>query len=164
MAPKSDKAAAVRRRFLETLGVDFDVPFFKVTDMLATRVRGGCDHLDRGVRLDMGTRTATCVCGTRIDLFDALLIYANAEQRLVRSVAAVKHAAQAEVDRKAREQARRPFLRKVVSRRERKDLSLKAEPTVGYDVTLECGHTSQHGPGRRLKNMTCGTCAQAATK
>lgn len=124
---------------------------------------GGCLHLHYGVRLDETTQRAYCKkCGVEIALFTALWNYHHAEQRLVRTLEDIKRREQAEIDKKAREKERRPFLRAVSSRKAVKDMSLKAEPTIGFELTLECGHVVDSKNTRHLSNVTCHECKNDA--
>lgn len=126
---------------------------------------GGCLHLQCGVRLDETTQRAYCLgCGNELALFDALMNYHRAEQRLVATLSEIQRHMKMEQERKQREKERRPFLREVTSRRERKDMSLKAEPVIGYELTLECGHTQDQKDTRRLNRVTCHTCRYEAAK
>ena len=136
-----------------------DEPYFQVTPRYMAMAQQRCTHEDHGVRLDETDRTVTCKnCGKQVDPFQALLHYAASEQRLVSARQQIEQAQEAEVARKQREKDRRPFARAVVKRTERKDLSLKAEPVIGYTLTLECGHTMEVGEGNRFRRVTCGQC------
>jgi len=142
-----------------------DEPYFEVTPRYLAMAQNRCTHENHGVRLDETDRTATCKgCGKPVDPFDALLHYAASEQRLVGTRKAINDAQQAEVARKQREKDRRPFARAVVRRTARKDLTLKAEPVVGYALTLECGHTVDVGEGNRFRRVTCSQCEQDARR
>ena len=142
-----------------------DEPYFEVTPRYLAMAQNRCTHENHGVRLDETDRTATCKgCGKQVDPFDALLHYAASERRLVETRKAIKAAAEAEVARKHREKDRRPFARAVVRRTARKDLSLKAEPVIGYTLTLECGHTREVGECNRFRRVTCGQCEEVARR
>ena len=127
-------------------------------------INGTCDHRNYGVRLIEANLTVICNgCQQVVDAFDALLNYAAAEGRLVSTHMAIEAARKRETDAKAREKARRPFARTVTGFVARRDADLKAEPVIGYDLHLECGHTAQCGPTRRPRKVTCGICQASAT-
>lgn len=161
----SGQVTAVRRRLLQSLGVDLDQPYFTVVTGFNYMATKRCQHLDYGVTLDEVARTATCKgCQQPVDAFDALRHYAASEQRLVRHAEAIQAAERREAADKQRDKDRRPFKQAVVSRVARKDLTLKAEPIIGYTLTLACGHVADCGPEQRMKFKTCGVCQQAAAK
>lgn len=129
------------------------------------RSTGGCLHAMYGVRLDQTKQRAYCKsCGEEIALFDALWNYHHAEQRLVATLEQMKRMKQDEIDRKQRGRERRPFVREVVGRVARKDMTLKTEPIIGYMNELECGHKRQQNGDRRVQRMTCYDCKNAAAK
>lgn len=124
---------------------------------------GGCLHVQYGVRLDETTHRAYCQkCGAEIALFDALMNYHKAETRLVGTLQEIKRLQAAEVEKKQREKERRPYLREVRGRTAKKDMTLKAEPTIGFDLELECGHKFYSSGERRLNRVTCHECKNAA--
>ncbi len=126
--------------------VDLDSPFFKITRPQYP----ACDHCNRGVMLDIGTRKVFCLCGEQIDAFDALLIYAHAQRRLVSTRQAIEEHERKEAEKKAR----RPFVRRVVGfcRRDR----------FGYDLQLECGHQQTLWRTKPTRSATCETCVRNA--
>lgn len=116
-------------------------------------------HHDKGVRLDECDRAVLCkVCGRELDPFEALQHYAASEQRLLQTWRHIKENNEREASAKAREKERRPFLRKVLKYMPKKDLTLKAEPIIGYVLDLECGHKAECGPNRKVKTKTCYQC------
>jgi hypothetical protein len=122
-----------------------------------------CLHVQHGVRLDVTTHRAYCKeCGSEIALFDALMNYHDAETRLVSTLAEMKRMRADEIERKNREKERRPYLRAVRNRKAKKDMTLKAEPIIGYDLELECGHTVYSSGDRRMNNVTCHECKNAS--
>jgi hypothetical protein len=131
----------------EPEAVDLDAPFFTV------KVRPeypACDHRNRGVTLDVATRRAICLCGEQIDAFDALLIYAHAQRRLISHAETIKEYERKEAEKKAR----RPFAREVTGW-QRVD--------GGFDVTMACGHHQHlYLPKRRhpWRRVTCEQCAR----
>lgn len=136
-------------------------PYFSEVKDASTR----CLHIQYGVKLDQTKQRAYCKeCGTEIALFDALWNYHHAEQRLVGTLQEMKRMQQQEEERKQRERERRPFLREVVGRAARKDMSLKAEPIIGYMNELECGHKQQQNGDRHLRHVTCHQCRNDAAK
>lgn len=129
------------------------------------RTSGGCIHAMYGVKLDNTKQRAYCKqCGEEIALWDALWNYLRAEQRLVATLQEMKRMQQQEIDRKQRDKERRPFVREVVGRVARKDMSLKAEPIIGYVNELECGHKQQQNGDRRLHRVTCHECKSVAAR
>ena len=142
---------------------ELNEPYFEVQERVMAIVTNRCTHENHGVRLDKTDRTATCKgCGKVVDPFDALLHYAASEKRLVGTLAQIKDAEKRDAERKVREKARRPFLRQVTGRVAVKDLSLKAEPTVGYTNTLECGHVLETPGDTHWRHRTCHACQAAA--
>lgn len=140
-----------------------DEPYFDVAPKYLAMTQMHCMHENEGVRLDENGRRVYCKgCGLQLDPFEALLHYAASERRLVSTRHAIEQAEQRERDRKQREKDRRPFTRRVVGHRERKDLSLKAEPVIGYTLTLECGHKKDCGPNRKPRQVTCRECEHQA--
>lgn len=117
-----------------------------------------CTHQWRGVTLDIGTRRVFCKCGEQIDSFDALLIYAHAETRLVSTRESIEEHKRKEAEKKAR----RPHFKKHVGFARRSDNS-------GFDVRLECGHSAFWDTRRRTRfrsypprGMTCLQCVRDA--
>lgn len=156
-----DQVKAVKARLAPWL----DEPYFKVVRRWETLTMKQCDHRNHGVRLIETDRQAICNgCGKPVDAFDALLHYAESEQRLLSTRQAIEQAHKAEAERKQRDKERRPFAREVVSWTERKDLTLKAEPVTGYNLKLECGHAASCGPNRRVRRVTCRECEHIAKK
>lgn len=140
-------------RKVEPMPVDLDAPFFTIKwENYET-----CNHRNRGVTLDTSTRKAVCLCGVVIDNFDALLIYAHAQRRLINHAETIKEHERKEQEKKDR----RPFVR------EHKGFVAfyLNKRVVGYDVNLKCGHTvrwytskRRHSPPR---TMTCDACYRA---
>ena len=125
----------------------------------------GCQHAQHGVKLDKTKQRAYCKqCGEEIALFDALWNYHHAEERLVGTLQQMQKMRDDEAARKLREKERRPFVREVVGRVARKDMTLKAEPIIGYVNELECGHKRQQNGERHISRMTCTDCKAAAAK
>jgi len=125
----------------------------------------GCQHAQHGVKLDKTKQRAYCKkCGEEIALFDALWNYHHAEERLVGTLQQMQKMRDDEAARKQRERERRPFVREVVGRVARKDMTLKAEPIIGYVNELECGHKQQQNSDRHLSRVTCHECKNAAAK
>lgn len=125
----------------------------------------GCIHAQYGVKLDATKQRAYCKsCGAEIALWDVLWNYHHAEQRLVATLQEMKRMQQQEIERKQRDKERRPFVREVVGRVARKDMTLKSEPVIGYVNELECGHRRQQNGDRHLKRVTCHDCKMAAAK
>lgn len=137
-----------------------DKPFFTV---LPRPQYPDCDHTRRGVTLDTTLRTVFCECGKQIDPFDALMVYANAEKRLIQTRADIERHRKEEADKKREQEERKPFLREV-----RGFTSVfNPEPPngdgalIGFDVRLSCGHTVRWGSrGRRRpkRHLTCDIC------
>lgn len=156
------KKAAVSKSTLDTIKARLDPtlnePYFEVASS-----GGGCLHVQYGVRLDETTHRAYCKkCGAEIALFDALMNYHKAETRLVGTLQEMKRMRAQDEEKKQREKERRPFLREVRGRTAKKDMTLKAEPTIGYDLELECGHKFYSSGERRLNRVTCHECKNAA--
>lgn len=140
-------------------------PYFQIEPDYLAMTTGRCMHKEYGVRLDAVDRRCYCKrCGIQIDPFEALVNYAHAEQRLVSTRRAIEDAEKRQATQKQREKDRRPFARAVVGRVPRKDLSLKAEPVIGYTVTLSCGHTRETNGERQYRQVTCGDCEKQARK
>jgi len=146
--------SAIKARLLPRL----DDPYFTRAN---EHVGRGCDHVNAGMTLDHKSRTVACACGTVLDPFDALVLYARSEDRLVSTLGEMRKRDARLAEEKQREKARRPFARAVVGRAAIKDETLKAEPTTGYALTLECGHAARCGPERVPKRVTCRTCQAA---
>lgn len=127
--------------------VDLDSPFFTVTRPQYP----ACDHRNRGVTLDTGRRKAICLCGEEIDCFDALMIYAHAQQRLVHTHDAIKAHYQKEAEKKAK----RPYVKEV---RGFCAQQTKRGRIVGYLVDLECGHTLVWDRRKPPRRATCDQC------
>lgn len=160
-----DQTTAVRRRLLQANGVDLDEPYFVLEGRWMKMGKQQCMHDNHGVRLDEIDRRCYCRgCGLQIDPFEALLNYANAESRLVSQAEFIKQSQHAEATRKANEKARRPFVRTVTGWTAIKDMTLKAEPVIGYTLTLECGHSGDFGPNRKPKHVTCRACQADAVR
>lgn len=143
-----------------------DKPFF---DLLPRPFYPDCDHSRRGVTLDPTTRQVFCKCGKQIDAFDALLLYAHAEKRLVSTREDIEQHKKEEADKKREQAERKPFLR------ETNGYSAVFNPRppkgdgamIGYDVRLSCGHTVRWpSKGRRspTRHMTCDICLRSARK
>lgn len=156
MKKTAPNVAAIAAR----LDPSLNEPYFNVV-----RESYGCTHAQHGVKLDKTKQRAYCrKCGEEIALFDALWNYHHAEERLVGTLQEMKRMQQQEFERKQREKERRPFLREVVGRVARKDMTLKSEPVIGYVNELECGHKRQQNGDRHLKRVTCNDCKMAAAK
>lgn len=117
-----------------------------------------CSHRNRGVTLNEGTRKVHCLCGAEIDPFDALLIYAHEERRLLSTRAAIDEAAKKEQEKKAR----RPHFKQHVGFASRYDGTRR----IGFDMKLECGHSVFWDiRGRRRQSaprgVTCNECYRA---
>jgi hypothetical protein len=124
-----------------------------------------CNHRNCGVRLLVPERRVICKgCNEQIDAFDALQHYAASEQRLVSVRNDILEAEKREERRKQADKERRPWLRNVQSWHARKDLSLKAEPIIGWMLTLECGHKKGVDGERKPNRVTCRECEAAAKK
>ena len=122
-----------------------------------------CIHSHYGVLLDKTTQRAYCTnCKQEIALFDALWDYHQAEQRLVQTLQNLDAHDERELAKKAREKERRPFMRKVTSYEQVRDMTLKAEPVTGRVYTLECGHTRQLDGDREFKQVHCSQCQMEA--
>ena len=160
--PKTDaRVDAVKAKLAPWL----DEPYFEVAPRWMAMTQKRCMHENEGIRLDEVDRACFCKgCGKQIDPFEALLYYAASEQRLLGTRHAIEQAQQSERDRKAAEKARRPFGRAVTGFTARKDLTLKAEPIIGYTLDLECGHKADCGPNRKPRRVTCHACKEAARK
>src|SRR5690349_7527055 len=87
-----------------------DKPFFTV---LPRPQYPDCDHTRRGVTLDTTRRTVFCKCGKEIDAFDALMIYAQAEKRLISTRNDIERHKAEEARKKREQEERKPFLREV---------------------------------------------------
>jgi len=129
--------------------VDLDTPFFKIT----RPEYPACDHRNRGVTLDTGRRVATCLCGEDIDCFDALLIYAHAQQRLVNTRAAIEEHHRKEAEKKAK----KAFVRDVRGFTAR--LSRRGA-IIGNVLSLECGHEQYWDKRKPPRRATCETCVR----
>lgn len=92
-----------------------------------------CSHQWRGVTLDRGTRRVFCKCGEQIDPFDALLIYAHAEQRLQHTREVIEEQKRKEQEKKDK----KPHFHRHTGYSTR--FGTRGEP-IGYDMRLECGH------------------------
>lgn len=140
----------------EAAPVDLDSPFFAI----ARTDYSKCDHRDRGVTLDTATRKTYCLCGELIDNFDALLIYAHAQQRLVNQANTIKAHYQKEADKKAA----KPFVVEVSGVAARY-LTRKGKPTgriIGYELSLRCGHRQYWDRRRPPRRVTCAMCVRNA--
>jgi len=141
----------------EAAPVDLDSPFFTI----ARTDYAKCDHRNKGVTLDTATRKAICLCGEAIDCFDALLIYAHAQRRLISHAEAIREHERKEAEKKAA----KPFVKDVGSyaaRYANGSSRTRHGRLLGYHVTLECGH-EQYWDRRRLpRRMTCVTCVRNA--
>lgn len=131
--------------------VDLDTPFFTI----ARPDYSKCDHRDRGVTLDTATRTAICLCGVVIDCFDALLIYAHSQQRLVNHVAAIKEYERKEAEKKAA----KPYVREVVGFEAHQSTRGRI---VGYRLRLECQHEAYWDRRKPPRRATCRQCVRNA--
>lgn len=130
--------------------VDLDSPFFKVVHPQYP----ACTHRDRGVTLDVGTRRAICKCGEVIDNFDALMIYAHAQRRLVETRQVIEEHNRKEAEKKAK----RPFVRDVGAFQQR--MSQGRRPRfLGYEIKLHpCGHSAYWDKRHPPRRMTCEQC------
>lgn len=143
------------------LNPELNEPYFQIIRHYQYGQR--CNHDDQGVTLDIPARRVLCKgCGAQIDAFDALLQHAHAEQRLVNVVHEGREREKREAEQKRREKERRPFLRQVVGYVARRDKTLKAEPIIGYTLTLECEHTKASDGDRKPRRVTCYICQAAA--
>lgn len=157
----SRQLATIKARLLPEL----DEPYFEVEHEWNRMASKRCDHRNSGVRLEPLERRVICKgCGTVVDAFDALVNYAASEQRLIGTRRAIEDAKKSEEQKKAREKERRPFARQVTGYTAKHDLSLKAEPIIGYALTLACGHQAECGPNRQPRQVTCRTCEHDARK
>lgn len=130
-----------------TIPVDLDAPFFTTR----RTEYPNCNHRDRGVTLDVDTRKVFCKCGEQIDAFDALLLYAHAEQRLQSTRYVIEEHRRKEEEKKAK----KPFLRRVTGFSARYN---RRNRVIGYDVSLECGHRVIWDRRRPPRNVTCDKC------
>jgi hypothetical protein len=131
--------------------VDLDAPFFTI----ARPDYSKCNHRNRGVTLDTATRKAICLCGVEIDNFDALLIYAHAQQRLIHHAEAI-----AEHERKeAEKKAAKPFVRDVSGFCQQHS---KRGRFLGWALRLECGHAASSDRRRPPRRVTCHECVRNA--
>jgi hypothetical protein len=129
----------------EPEAVDLDKPFFIVKHRPEYPA---CDHRNRGVTLDMATRRAICLCGEPIDAFDALLIYAHAQTRLINHAEVIKEHERKEAEKKSK----RPFAREVNG---------WSRVESGFKVSLVCGHEKYlYLPNRRRpwRRVNCDQC------
>lgn len=114
-----------------------------------------CNHLDRGVTLDIGTRKVTCKCGVEMDAFDALLAYAHSERRLVNTWERIQ-----EYKRKEREKKdKKPFARDITGLQTR---FASGGRVIGYILTLRCGHQRCWDKKRRPRSAHCAECMKNA--
>lgn len=151
-----DLVARVKAR----LDPRLDEPYFETIGEFDYMAKKQCVHNEAGALLDTVERKVFCKkCKRQIDPFDALVAYANAERRLVRTAQTIRDAEKRERERQQREKERRPFARRVVRRDPIRDERMKDEPVIGQRLTLECGHTRDVGPDNRFKRVTCGVCA-----
>lgn len=127
--------------------VNLDTPFFTVKHTSYP----DCDHRHRGVTLDVARRVAICLCGVEIDCFDALLIYAHAQRRLVETRQHIEEHYRKEAEKKAR----RPFVRDVSGYQQH--LSKRGR-LLGYEMTLSCGHRMYWDRRKPPCRATCDTC------
>lgn len=133
------------------IDVNLDEPFFT----LKRASYRECDHKNLGVELDMDTRKVYCKCGTEIDAFDGLLIYAHAERRQRWAAERIEEAARKEAER----QAKRQHVKRVTQWAQRPKFRGRHG---GWDVLLECGHSSTWDKKRQPREMTCEKCYRAA--
>lgn len=136
----------------EAEGVDLESPFFTIQQRPPYPA---CDHRNRGVTLDVATRRVFCLCGEQIDAFDALLIYAHAQRRLVAHAEAIKEHERKEAEKKAK----RPFVKKVVGFAARHSSRGRV---LGFDVSLDCGHSVYWDRRKQPRQMTCEQCFRNA--
>jgi hypothetical protein len=137
-----------------------DQPFFEI---LPRPRFPDCDHSKRGVQLDRTTRTVRCLCGAQIDPFDALLVYAHAEERLIGTKRDLEAHKQEEAAKRTEQAARRPFLRDVGGFT---SVYNPAPPEgdgalIGFDVQLSCGHRVRwpsRGKRHPRRHLTCEIC------
>ena len=149
--PPSNILAFDSTKEREAAPVDLESPFFTI----ARKDYSKCDHLNRGVTLDTATRRAICLCGEAIDCFDALLIYAHSQRRLIAKVEAIK-----EHDRKeAEKKAAKPFVRAVTAFCARQYSNGRI---IGYDLELECEHAQRWDRRKPPRRVTCTTCVRNA--
>lgn len=127
--------------------VDLDSPFFTIKPPDYSK----CDHRNRGVTLDTATRTAVCLCGVVIDNFDALLIYAHAQQRLVHT----RDAIEAHERKEAEKKAARPFVKTVVGFEQ---VLHRSGRFLGYRLKLDCGHEKRSERRKPPRRATCQVC------
>ena len=157
MTDQKHRVAAVKARLCPEL----DEPYFTVEQKYLSVATKRCTHKNEGVRLDKIDRRVYCrKCGKQIDPFEALLYHAASEQRLVSTRQAIQEAETRERVRKEQEKARRPFLRTVTGRTAIHDLTLKAEPIIGYKHRLACGHVVETRGATFWKTRTCYECRE----
>ena len=152
---KSRQVEAVKRRLAPWL----EEPYFQVVTEIDYVVGKKCRHVDTGARLDEVARKAYCCgCGAEIDAFDALLHYAKSERRLQHEAIAIRQHKEQEAAKKAADKMRRPHVRAVVHWTPLCEGAGEDLAVVGYDLTLDCGHTQRRDGERRVKTVTCQTC------
>lgn len=151
-----DNVVVFRKRDGEQVAVDLREPFFKERPRDYTK----CDHTRRGVEYDLSERKVYCKCGEQIDPFDALLIYAHAERRLIHHAESIKEHERKEQEKKDR----RPFVREHSGYAAFYAQGNKR--VLGYMVNLKCGHSVRWYKGKRRhssppRSMTCDACYRA---
>lgn len=135
--------------------VDLDSPFFEIADI--SYAPDKCNHRNRGVTLDTATRTAICKCGVTIDLFDALLIYAHAQRRLVFTRQRIE-----EHEAKRKEEAERKAAKCIRSVAGYVSGFGGNSNRFGFTLTLECGHEMYWHRSKPPRRATCETCLKNA--
>lgn len=131
----------------EPIPVDLDAPFFTIAKPPYTE----CDHRNRGVTLDIGRRVAICLCGVEIDCFDALLIYAHAQRRLINTREVIEEHKRKEAEKKAK----KPFVRRVEGFSAKQS---RQGRVLGYQLKLECGHDIYWDRRKPPRRATCTVC------
>lgn len=131
--------------------VNLDTPFFTVKHTHYP----DCDHRNAGVTLDVARRVAVCKCGVEIDCFDALLIYAHAQRRLVETKEFIKEHRRKEEEKKAK----RPFVRDIGGYSQ---IRSSRGHFRYYDITLSCGHHLSWTRKKLPRRATCEICFKNA--
>lgn len=133
--------------------VDRETPFFS-----QVYVAVECWHDNVGVNIDRRGRKCYCKgCGAELDPFEALLLYATAEARLVHT----KQEIITRQEKAAESIGMRAFVRDVMSVEPNKwgDQVMR-----GFTVVLACGHSRQSDRDVAPKRMSCFACYSAAKK
>jgi len=147
-------------RVMRRIEPELEEPYFMIIERGAAK----CSHIDKGVTLDEASRTAICRgCKQVVDLFDALMNYAESERRLVLARERVEKFQKEQREKNERNRARMKFVRKVMSSKTKwKGEDSENMEEDGHILTLDCGHQMDWDRTLVPAEATCPTCRTAA--